>query len=204
MFGLIRLLIGCIFFLCVIYVIKKKMKISRKKWYVFSAIVAVLLCYLLEFVPFENAIITFSSPESVYQYVTFGNIDVKMVVDGKNSDLVVGGNTSHDTYLIVPKSDDGWKVGVSANTKRIMHTLVDGIVICVYQYANTEDYYITIFNSAGGTIEITDSHDSKFVLGEKFEEKLDKTYVTYYAYIQNFNQQYMININGKEINLLDL
>lgn len=201
MFGFIRILIGCLFFGGMILINKKckKERSKKRKQYLISAIVAILVCYVLEIIPFENAIITFSSPESVYKYVTLGNSCVKMVISGENSDLVIGGCEREDTYLIVPKETNGWKIGTAIGTKRIRHILTDGIIICVYQYMDTSDYYITVFNAEGGPVEITDFYDSEFLSWERYEEKLDMTYVTYCAYVPNFDEEYWIEVNNEKI-----
>ena len=203
MFGLVRLLIGCILFICAVLVIKRFKAAHKNKKYVISAIVAVALTAILAFLPFENIFVTFDSPECVYRYVSFGNSDVKLVVDGQDSDLVIGDNNGADVYLIVPKTSDGWKIGIGANTKRVAQKIADGVVIYVYQYKDTRDYFVTVLDTAGGPIEIAYSCNSEFVSLERANDSLDKIFTTHYASIPNIDQQYWVKVNGEDISVFD-
>lgn len=198
MFGLIRIGIGCIFFAVAVLTIKRSKTVHKRKKYIISAIVAIVLMTTLAFVPVENLFITFNSPEAVYNYVNFGNSSVKLVVDGNESDLVIGEKADSDIYLIVPKNADGWKIGIPLNTKMITKKVFDDIIICVYQYKNTNDYFISIFDVNGGYLQLSDSYDSDFVCSERINNSLGKTFVTYYSNISEFNSQYWLSINGEK------
>ena len=71
-------------------------------------IVATCAVSVLYFVPVENSFVTFDSAEAVYKYRKFGSYDVHLVVEGKESDFVVGeSNKNHDVlYMAVPKTED--------------------------------------------------------------------------------------------------
>lgn len=201
MYSLIRLLIGCIVFCCVILVLKKSKIGHKHKPYIFSVIITVVFIIILAFIPFENLFITFLSPEKAFNYYNGGKSGIKLVVNGKDSDLVIGDNNNTDVYLIVPKTASGWKIGIGMNTKRILQKIHNGITIYVYQYKNTGDYFVTILDTNGGESQITDSCNSEFSSLEKTNTSLGKTFVTYYANIRDFTQQYWISINGEEITL---
>lgn len=153
----------------------------------------------MSFIPFENLFITFNSPEKVFNYYIGDKSDVNLVVNGKNSDLVIGKNNDANVYLIVPKNDDGWKIGVGIDTKRIMQKTYNRIVIYVYQYKNTNDYFVTILDTNGGYSEIVDSCNSKFFLLENASDSLGKVFVTYFANVSQYSQEYWINVNGEKI-----
>lgn len=198
MFGLIRLLIGCVFFYCTILVIKR-FKIVKRKHYIACIVISIALITTLAFLPFENLFITFKSPESVYKYVNYGKSNVKLIVEGNNSDFVIGEKNNSDTYLIVPKTIDGWKIGVGTDAKMFFRTNSNGIIVYVYQYKNTEDYFVTVFDANGGYSEIRDSRNSNFFHLEKIDESLKKTFVTYYAHISNLDTSYWVCVNGVKI-----
>ena len=199
MFGRVRVIIGLIFFFSIIVLVSKIKVSSRRIYYVASALISIIMVTILAFIPFENLFISFNSPESVYNYVNFGPSSIKLVVKGDNSDFVIGEKNNRDIYLIVPKTDEGWKIGTGTNMKEIYRTNTNENVVHLYQYENTDDYYITIFNISGGYAEITDNYGSSFLFVEKKNESLNKTFVTYYAYIHNFDAPYLVIVNGDKI-----
>ena len=201
MYNLIRLFIGCIVWCCLILVLKKSKANHKRKLYIFSVIIIVIFITILSFIPFENLFTTFNSPEEVFNYYNGSKSDIKHVVNGKDSDLVIADNNNTDVYLIVPKTASGWKIGIGINTKRILQKIHDGIIIYVYQYNNTDDYFVTILDSNGGDAQIADSCNSMFSSLERNNISLGKTFLTYYANIRDFTQQYWISINGEEIAL---
>lgn len=201
MFGLIRLIIGCVFFSLVVLAIKKSKSSCNYRKYIISAIVTVVFVTLSAFIPIENAFITFPSAESVYKYVSFGN-NVKLTVDGQNSDLVIGDKNGSNEYLIVPKISGGWKIGGGLNTKKVAQTTHDGIVIYIYQYKNTSDYFITILDTKNETTEIADSCDSEFIFLKENSSSYEESVVTYYANIQELDKLYWVSVNGEKISNL--
>lgn len=197
MYGLIRLVFGCAILCCLILIIKKSKTMHKRKQYIFSALVVVFLVTMLSFMPFENLFITFNSPEAAFKYVS--SEKVKFVIQGKNSDLVIGEkDVANFTYLIVPKNDNGWKVGRGLDTKLRMKKVHNGIMIYVYQYKNTGDYYVTISDMSGEKLQIEDSHDSQFL-----SNIISKTYVTYYAAVFQIDSQYWIKINDEKVALFN-
>jgi len=178
----------------------KKSKVIRKRLgYAVSIAISLALFVLLTFFPFENLFVTFSSPKDSYEYYSFRKSNIQLVLEGNNCDFVVDCRDTDDTYLIIPKNADGWKVGIGANTKRISHQIFDGIVIYLYQYGNSNDYFLTIFDTNGGKINLSDDCNTQFYSLEKNNGLLDKTFITYYAHVPNLDPQYYIIANGEKI-----
>lgn len=150
--------------------------------------------------PIENMITNFSTPEIAFKYI-MGNDRVVQIVDGEQSSFVIGEKQDSYIYLILPKSDDGWEIDYGLNTKMIMHKFVDNLVIHVYQYKNSSEFYLTILNIDGGYMDVSDSIGTEFVKIEKTNDSINKTFVTYYAYIPNFNSQYQITVNNTIVEL---
>ena len=196
---MIRLAFGSITFIIVFLLIRKSGVIHKRRWSIITFVIAIILTTISALIPIENALITFSSPKSAYNYNNSG--DVKLIVDGKKTDFVVGAKGDTDIYAIIPKANSGWKIGMGLDTKRIIQTISDGITIYVYQYKNTNDYYITIFDTKGGSLDITDNRNSKFKYLDKSNSSLGRMFYTYYAYINEFNDQYALTINGKLIKI---
>lgn len=201
MFNIIRLIIGCVFLGCSIIVIKKsKANCKRARYVVFTSI-SVALIAILTILPFENLFITFNSPKAAYEYFIFGKSNIELVVEGNNCDFIIDRKNDTETYLIIPKTADGWKIGIGLNTRRIVQKLSNGITVYVYQYKNTRDYFITILDTNGGESTVSDDYNTKFYSLERNNDSLGKTFVTYYAHISSLNPQYSVIVNGNKIAL---
>lgn len=198
MFSVVRIIIGCIFLVCSIIVINKKAVKKRALYVIFTGI-SIALISVLAFFPFENLFITFDSPEKAFEYYNFGRYDTKIVVEGNDCDFVVGCKNDKDTYSIIPKTADGWKIGIGSNIIEISKVFYDGIIVRVFQYRNTDDYFVSVFNPAGGESDISDKFNTRFYSTARVNDTLDKKYVTYYAFVPDFDLQYSLNVNGEEI-----
>lgn len=199
LFVLIRLAFWSIAFIISLLLIRKSQVRHKYRWSIVAFIVAVIMTTIFAFIPIEKAFITFSSPESAYNYNHSGN--VKLIVEGEKTDFVVGAKGDVYIYAIVPKSNNRWKIGIGLDTKRIIQTISDGITIYIYQYKNTNDYFITVLDTKGGLSDITDNHNSEFKYLEKSNSTLSKTFYTYYAYINGFDDQYTLTVNDKSIKI---
>lgn len=200
-FFMIRLAFWSIAFIISFLSIRKSRATHKRRWLITAFTVAIMLTTVSALIPIENAFITFSSPESAYRYNHSGS--VKMIVAGDKADFVVGAKGDADVYAIVPKANGGWKIGMGLDTKRIVHTVSDGITVYVYQYKNTNDYFITVSDTNGGSLDITDNHHSEFQYLENPNSTLGKTYYTYYACINGLDDQYALTVNGKFIQIQD-
>lgn len=201
MFNIIRVLIGCVFLGISIRVIKKSEVIRKRILYVVFTSISVVLIAVLAFLPFENLVVNFSSPKAAYEYYNFGKSNIELIVEGNDCDFVISRKNGSDTYLIIPKTADGWKIGIGSSTKRIVQKLSDEVSVHVYQYKNTSDYFITILDTSGGEAIVSDDYNTKFYALERDNNSLGKSFVTYYAHIPNFNSQYSIIVNGNKIGI---
>ena len=128
-----------------------------------------------------------------------GKSNIVLIVEGGDCDFIIDRNNDSDTYLIIPKTAYGWKIGVASNTKRIVQKFSNGIVVYVYQYKNTSDYFITILDTNGGESTVSDEYNTKFFSLERYNDSLGKVFVTYYAHITTLNQQYSVIVNDNKI-----
>lgn len=199
MYSIIRIFIGCIFLGCATIAIKKAKVIRKSIFYVISIGVSLALVVILTFLPFENLFVTFNSPEAAYEYFSFSKSDVELIVEGNNCDLIIDRKNNTDTYLIIPKTADGWKIGLGSDTKRIVQKISDGIVVYVYQYKSTDDYFITILDTNGGESTVLDEYNTIFLSLKRSNASLEKTFVTYYAHITNLSPRYSVIVNGNKI-----
>lgn len=199
MYNVIRLIIGCIFLVCSIITIKKSKAIRKHTLYIVFVSLSVILVVVLAFFPFENLFVTFDSPKSAYEYFSSRKSNIELIVEGDDCDFIIDRKNDSDTYLIIPKTSEGWKIGIGSNTKRIAQKHSNGIVIYVYQYKNTSDYFITILDTNGGESAISDEYNTEFISLERNNNSLGKSFVTYCAHITNFNPQYSVIVNDNKI-----
>ena len=197
LFVMFRIIFWSLVFCGCFLLIRKSHIIHKCKWSLIALLGAVVLTTVSALLPIENIFVTFSSPQSAYNYNHSG--DVKLIVDGEKTNFVVGVKGDVNIYAIIPKSDNGWKLGMSFDTKRVIQKISDGVTIYMYQYKNTDDYYITVLDTNGGLSKISDNLGSEFQYLDKSNSTLNKTFYTYYAYINNFNDQYTLTVNDKTI-----
>ena len=199
MYSIIRLTIGCIFLICSTMGIKKTQFVRKRILYVVFTILSFSIFVVSMFLPFENLFITFDSPKAAYEYFNSGESNIALIVEGEDCDFVIDRENDSDTYLIIPKTSDGWKIGIGSRTRRIAQKVSGGIVVYVYQYKNTNDCFLKIFDTNGGESTITDEYNTEFFSLERYDDSLDKKFVTYYAHITEFNTQYSVIVNGNKI-----
>lgn len=199
MYGIVRIIIGCFFLFCSIIAIRRSKIIRKRILYIISSITSLILITVLAFLPFENLFFTFDSPKAAYKYYNFGSSNINLVIKGDKSDFVIASKKDFDEYLIVPKNDNGWKIGIGSNTKRIIQKVSDEVAVYVYQYKDTEDYFITVLDLKGGNSKITDSYGSEFYSFKKTNNSLGKTFTTYYTHISKLDSYYFVTVNDTQI-----
>ena len=179
-------------FTCAISLLLFKKALNLRNNIKIILIVALNISVLISlyFLPFENLMIDFDTPQSAYSYMNGFNSNVVLEVDGKESVFVVENEEGIYKYSIISKSENGYKLSTSVNTKKILQDKKNDLTISVYRYKNTDDYYVVIFNTGGSKINVFDNKGSIFVMLEETNKVLDQTFTTYYAYVQNFDQSY--------------
>lgn len=193
--------IGCSLAFMVCFILIRRSNLYHKqKLYTISFALAAILMTVSFFVPIENAFVTFPSLEMAYNYSN--NNDINLIIHGEKTDFVVGTKDDTNNYAIIPKENNGWKMGMGVDIKTIFHKVYDDIVIYIYKSNNSSDCYITVLNTKGGSIKIKDNKNSEFQYLYDTNEVLNKTFYTYYAYITDFDEEYTISINDKSIKLL--
>lgn len=198
MFSIVRMVIGCVFFGVVFWNIKLSKLRTKRIWYGIGAGISVLLTTALCFVPFENLFFTFRTPEKAFRYYAGNGFEIEHVVEGEHSDFIVGRNGDTNTYLILPKTSDGWKVGMGANIKTVEHKYDNGAIITVYQCKNTGDYYVHVLVECENELLVSDNCGSAFVCTYREFEGLEIKYASCYANIAIKDREYRITVDGAE------
>lgn len=78
---------------------------------------------------------------------------------------------------------------------------MNGISIHIYRYKNSSDYYIALFDTDGGQINITDNRGSNFISVIQNQSADIEPVYHYYACINNMDSEYVITLNGEDIKL---
>ena len=194
MFGIIRMLFWIVIFGISIVVLGKQDVLNKKRNKVLLFVIITILWTGSMLLPIENLFISFSTPEKSYGYVN--SEDVKLVVYGQESALVIGEDTEY-VYLVIPKVEKGWKIGRGIDLKFISNQYFDGIVISIYQYKNTKEFYVEVADIAGKECIVSDNKNSYFEILETSVDTDNK--YRYYAYVQDLNNNYILKVNDEEI-----
>lgn len=180
--------------------VKKSKAVNKRALRLVFAILSVVLTGLLGFFPFENLFVTFDSPKAAYNYYyTFEKSNIDLIVEGDTCDFVVERKNATEKHLIVPKTADGWKVGLSTDIKRIVYKSSEEFLAFVYQYKNANEYFVVILDKDGGKSTISDEYNTQFLSFEVSNDSIGYTPVTYYGHITDFNSQYSVTVDGQKI-----
>ena len=199
MFSIVRLFIGFVFLGCSVLLIKKANTIHKRIKYIACTVASITLITVLAFLPFENLFLNFGSPKEAYEYYSLGKSNIELVLEGNDCAFIIDCENDKENILIIPKSEDGWKIGIGSDTKKIFQKNYDGFTACVYQYKNSNDYFITILGTNGGELIISDNYNTEFHSLERYNNSMDKIFVTYYAHVPKFDLEYNLTVNGSEI-----
>lgn len=199
MFGYIRIIFWSIIFGIYILVIKKKKMLSKKN-VILASVIMVLFCTLSGMLPIENYFFTFSTPEKAFNYMH--SEKVVLVIQGKESALVIGEKENADyIYLVIPKCLNGWKLGRGIDTNLEEQTVSEDIVISLYRYKESTDYYITILDMGNEKLKITDICNSSFVTFDN--EEIDTEFGFYFANVSQYDKNYWIDVNGQKFSFTE-
>lgn len=180
---------------CLYLVFRKKMTHKSTGIY-FIAIVSITLISFI--IPIDSFFASFSTPELSYRYNHIGSGVV--VAEGKQSSFLVESHNEKNNYSIIPKKNEKWKTDLGYTTRLINHKAENSFVINVYTCKNTNDYYITVLNTQGGSADISDTCDSDFSYLKYYNESLEKEFYNYYAYVDGFDiDNYILYINDTEL-----
>lgn len=199
MFGLIRTITGLIFaIICSLAVRKSKIK-NKRKWGLLISLFTIILVTASAFYPIENSVITFSSPEKAFCY--FQSAEIKLIVSGNETDFVSGSNHNSNSFLILPKTEKGWKTSTGNDLRIVCKKHIGGITVAeIYKHRNFNDLYVVIHGVEGNRNKISDN------AGSEFQSIKSSDYGNYYMYVAHINsneKSYYISINGEEILLME-
>lgn len=92
LFAITRIILGITIFIIGYFLIGKIKSINAFRKLIITFMLSVILTTLSALIPLENVFVTFSSPESAYNYNHSGK--VKLIVNGSKTDFIVGEKTA--------------------------------------------------------------------------------------------------------------
>lgn len=160
------------------------------------AIFAVLVL-TLNFMPVENLVIGFSTPEAAFKYNNSGEIleineytDCALVIASTEDGKI----TTH----VLPNKDGKWKLETVYNRRRDVTTMNYCIVERLY-IPDSNNCFVIITHSTDGNIadpptNVADSHNTKFE-AVSYPDVL----TFYYGFVENMDDAYSVHVDGKKI-----
>lgn len=194
----IRCLIWILALMGYFFFIKNSKRLTpQSKIYIFLLIC--IICSVVSLVPFERPLIVFPTLEEAYSYL--GQGEIVMVVPGRDVDLVLVNETGKEYLHMIPKADAGWTVAADGNVQFVRMGLEENISYCIYRYRDTDDYFLSVLFTPGGTAEISDNCNSTFYPISQENAITDQPFYTYYASVYALDETYSLTVNGIEIPL---
>ena len=187
--------------LTVCFLLIQRSRTAHKRRYLIIAFVATAMIITASvLIPPEKAFVSFSSPEAAYSYNHTGKAEI--ITDGELSSFVVASKGDTYEYAIIPKSGGRWKIGTGFDVKTAYNTLSDGVSVYIYRCGGTDDCFITVTDTNGGWSEVSDDRGSEFQYLKKTDDVLNKSFYTYYAYVNGFDGGYTLTVGEKTIELM--
>jgi len=168
-------------------------KIMHKKYVLLLLIVSLILLQIVGFI--KKYCVYYNTPEEAYKagYKGF----VYQVVEGTTTDYIIGNKDS----VVIEKSEKGWKVPTKSTMITRVIKNVDDINICLWQYNDSDEYYLTI--SGSDELKLLDNRNSKFYYVDVEPKGFSYGVKGYFAYIQAIDEEYIITVDGLDIQLLE-
>lgn len=199
LFNVIRILLFFIFSVFIVIGIRKT-KIVKKKIVSFLLVfLCIILISISGILPVENLIISFKSPESVFNYTHLGKIND--IVYGEKSCMIVysEGEDKSGNYII-PKSEKGYKIPNYFTVKNVSHKFSKDGCFDVYNVLETDDYYIFgSIISKDSTITIFDNNNKPIKNLVINMANTDTKTVFFYDFSKNISDEYYLIINNQKV-----
>jgi len=199
LYGNLRIVFWAILLIFALLLTKKRKFVKKKLINILAIILSIVLCSVSSFLPVENLFITFRSPKDVFNYTRFGIIE--NIIHGKDS-CMVNYLTTNDSrsYLFVSKIENGYKILTWLNEKNVFHKFSEEGTFDVYNILRTNDYYVLgMISSEEDKINIVDNNNKEV---QKIITEVENTkikHVIFYAFVENFTNDYFILVNDKKI-----
>lgn len=191
LYVVIRILIAVLLIAVILLINKKRPFIKKHSTLAIIIIACFSLSAVLHLIPFENAFVSFETPEEAANY--YSNSDIENIIYGDSSCLILY-KSETNARQILTKEENGWKIHTGFENKQSHMTLIDRTTVYVINLKNSTDQYIVIRDLSKNELNISDNIESVFYRTEDG---------TYFAYLSSLSNDYFLIIDGKECKLAD-
>ncbi len=151
----------------------EKPKKRKSKW-IFIVVVVLLLSTLTGNKLVKNTFVSYyKTPEDAYEDVYPDNT-LQLKLEGDQSCLLIGSNTSSHDHLLVVENDGKWKRETSSLVK-VKEGNLNTVFYYFYQY-DEKDRYLVVRTLKDAACTVYDSCDSEFALIESMKSITGKMY----------------------------
>lgn len=194
-------LLGAILIACLLLWVANK-RSPRKKGYFVSMIVMLVIGSVFCTFPIENLFYTFPTAESAAQYLHDG--EVIGSVEGRDSCyLLFRVKEGEMSQVIIPKTEDGYKIAVGFSRKQVAHGMGAGGVVDVASIHGSSDYYVFAMGIVQGeNVEIRDNRGTQFATSVDKSQHLEENgLVSFrtYARLEEYTEGYQVIVENTEI-----
>lgn len=163
----------------------------------YTAAVFFGLVLVLNFMPVENLIIGFSTPESAFSYNNSG--EIMEICEYDDCALVIASTGDGEiTTHVLPKKNGKWKLETSYNRRREVTTKNYCMVERLY-VPDSDDCLVIITHSTSGNIadvptNVADCRNTKFT-AVSYPDMI----TFYYGFVEDMDDDYSIHVDGVKI-----
>lgn len=197
LFYIIRMIFFCAVLAVLIFTVRRSHIKNKQLGNIISFAVSAVLTTVFALIPVENAFVSFSSSENAYKYNH--SADVKLTVNGGQSDFVTGEKNGANVYAIIPKSDGAFKIGMGTDIQRVSQISCKSSSVTIYKYKDTDDFYIAVAGADSGELNVSDNRGSEFKVLKEYHSSLNEPFYTYFAYVNSLDDGYVLTVDGEPI-----
>lgn len=163
----------------------------------YSIAIFFALTLIFNFIPVENLLIGFDTPESAFSYNNSG--EIMEICEYDDCALVISSTSDGEiTTHVLPKKGDKWKLETTYNRRREVTTKNYCIVEKLY-VPDSNDCFVIINHSTSGSIadaptNVADSRNTKFTA-----VSYPDTMTFYYGYVEDMDDDYTVHVDGEKI-----
>lgn len=198
------LLSRCLLLVLLIVIILLATKRMKRVFRLLLCIQCVVIISTLFALPVENLFIDFKTPENVFTYYAADNFIHNKIVhieEGEQTCFIYYEQyPNSNSYLIIPKTEEGYKLPVSSADKIVVNRLDIHGSGWVIHYEGTDDYYLSVHGITDEeNVTATDSNGKQLdVILKEIPKSESKTFAVL-SYIDEFTNDYSVTINGYTI-----
>lgn len=196
MYSVIRIILFLAVPLLLFLVISKTKRRFSRRVYCLSAVIWIVICCLSHYVPIENALFSFATPEAVFGYTNYEQI--QYIVQGKESCLIVYPTvTSTYSFTFVGKDQHQYRILPQYSAEMVAHRSDSSGIIDVYRVKNTNDYYIIATLWADAEVYLCDEFGKVNAMIMTIENT-----GFFHIYVDSISESHYLLIDNKPVTII--